>query len=164
MFKNRRVLLPIGTGLAGGFFLFALYVGIVSIAESPQHAIEFFWQDRWLVLPIIIGFGVQVALFVVLKLNVSLSPEGVRPHGMLTGANGVTSTVGMVACCAHHAVDVLPIIGLTTVASFLAAYRTSLMVASLVITLIGIGLMLSKLLIIRRKVTELNPNTHIMEV
>jgi len=41
-------------GLAGAILLFTLYLGIVSFAESPQHALQFLWQDRWVVIPIIL--------------------------------------------------------------------------------------------------------------
>ncbi len=164
MSNSRRILFPVGAGLAGGAILFALYVGIMSIAESPQHAIEFLWRDRGLVLPIITGFGVQVALFVILKLNNFVSPADIRQHRTLTGVNGVTSTIGMVACCAHHVVDVLSVIGLSSVASFLAAYRTSLMVTSLIITLMGIGFMLIKLQMNRHKVASTNPASRVLEV
>ncbi len=164
MSKTRRILLPVGAGLAGAIFLFALYIGLVSWAESPKHAFEYLWQDRWLVTPIILGFGIQVALFVVLRTGTFL-PRGItRPHGMLTGASGVTSTVGMAACCAHHVADVLPIIGLTSAASFLAAYRSSLMLASLLITLLGITLMLIKLMIGRRKALQVNSMSRVSEV
>jgi hypothetical protein len=67
MSKPTRILLPIGAGLAGSVFLTGLYLGLVSWAENFQHALEFLWQDRWIVSPIILGFGIQVALYVILK-------------------------------------------------------------------------------------------------
>ncbi len=114
--KTRRLHLPVGTGLAGGLFLFGLYVGTLSLVESPKHAIDFFWQDRWIILPIILGFGVQVGLFVILKKRLFLSLSSTAPSGALMGASGTTSTLAMAACCAHHVTDVLPILGLTAAA------------------------------------------------
>ncbi|MFZ3080423.1 MAG: hypothetical protein WA109_12145, partial [Bellilinea sp.] len=63
---------------------------------------------------------------------------------------GATSTVAMVACCAHHAADVLPILGLTAAATFLAEYRTAFMVAGLASNLIGIIVILVTILRARR--------------
>lgn len=58
------------------------------------------------------------------------------------GAGGTTSTIAMVACCAHHVTDVLPIIGLTAAASFLAKYRLAFMKFGLSTTVVGIVVML----------------------
>jgi hypothetical protein len=49
---------PFGFGLLGSMAMGALYLAIVSLAESPSHAVDLFWQDAWLVIPIIVGFGV----------------------------------------------------------------------------------------------------------
>jgi hypothetical protein len=160
MSRSKRYLLPIGAGLLGTFFLTGLYFGIVSWAESPEHALEFFWQDRWIVIPILLGFGVQVALYTILKKRLFVPVESVGPSGMLTGAGGTTSTLAMVACCAHHVTDVLPILGLTAAATFLAQYRTTFMLVGLGTTLVGIFVMLFILSKERRKalqMTRINP-------
>ena len=151
MSSSKRILFPVGAGFLGALFLTGLYFGIVSWAESPEHALEFFWQDRWIVIPIILGFGVQVALYVILKKRLFVPVASVGPSGMLTGAGGTTSTIAMVACCAHHVTDVLPILGLTAAATFLAQYRTTFMLVGLATTLIGIGVMLVILFKERRK-------------
>ena len=151
MTRSKRILLPLGAGLAGAVFLTGLYFGIVSWAESPQHALEFFWQDRWIVFPILLGFGVQMALYVILKKRLFVPVASVGPSGALTGAGGTTSTLAMVACCAHHVSDVLPILGLSAAAAFLAQYRTAFMLIGLGTTLVGIGVMLAILLRERRK-------------
>ena len=52
------------------------------------------------------------------------------------------STAAMVACCAHHVADVLPILGLTAAATFLAEYRLAFMLVGLGTTIAGIIYML----------------------
>ncbi len=151
MSKTKRMLIPIGAGILGALFLAGLYFGIVSWAEGLEHALEFFWQDRWIVIPIILGFGVQVSLYAILKMRLYIPVASTGPSGILTGAGGTTSTIAMVACCAHHVTDVLPILGLTAAAAFLAQYRTAFMLAGLGTTLIGIGVMLAILINERRK-------------
>jgi hypothetical protein len=140
--KSKRILWPLGAGLLGSTLLTGLYFGIVSWAESPQHAIDLFWEDRWIVTPIILGFGVQMALYTILKKRLFVPTTSIGPSGALTGAGGATSTIAMVACCAHHVTDVLPILGLTAAATFLAEYQTAFMLVGLGTTLIGIGVML----------------------
>jgi len=155
MSKFARISLPIGAGLAGSVFLTGLYLDLVSWAESFQHAIEFFWQDRWIVLPIILGFGVQVALYVILKKRLFMPVASIGPTGVMTGASGATSTIAMAACCAHHVTDVLPILGLTAVATFLAEYRTAFMLVGLGTTVIGITVMLVILFKEQRKAIQM---------
>src|SRR3990170_5961359 len=120
MKTKRRYLLPLAAGFAGALLLTGLYFGIVSWAESPQHAVEFFWEDRWIVFPIILGFGVQAGLYTILKMRLFVPVATIGPSGPMMGAGGTTSTIAMVACCAHHVADVLPILGLTAAATFLA--------------------------------------------
>jgi len=143
--------LPVGAGLAGAALLVGIYFGVVSWAESPQHAAGLFWQDRWIVIPMILGFGVQAALYTILKKRLYVTVTNLGPSGPMTGAAGTTSAVAMVACCAHHVVDVLPILGLTAAAAFLAHYRLAFMIMSLGTTLAGIGFMLYILFRERRK-------------
>lgn len=154
MSTKERILWPLGAGLAGATFLTALYFGIVSWAESPQHAIDLFLQDRWIVLPLVLGFGVQSALYISLKKKLFVPVASAGPSGALTGAGGATSTIAMVACCAHHVADVLPILGLTAAAAFLAEYRTAFMYVGLGTTLVGILVMLLILLRERRNAIQ----------
>lgn len=147
-----RVLWPLGFGFAGSALLSAMYFGIVAWAESPQHAVDLFWEQRWIIIPILLGFGVQVALYVIIKKRLFVPLGNAGPSGVLTGAGGATSTAAMVACCAHHITDVLPILGLTAAAAFLAEYQTAFMLVGLATTLVGIIVMLVILYRERRKV------------
>lgn len=151
MFQRKRILRPLGAGLAGMMGLSAVYLGIVSWAESPAHAVELFWQDRLIVIPLLLGFGVQAALYTVLKKRLFLPVASTGPSGALMGTGGASSTLAMVACCAHHVTDVLPILGLTAAAAFLAEYRTAFMLVGLGTTLLGITFVLVILFRERRR-------------
>lgn len=148
---SRRILLPLGAGLGGALVLTGLYLGIVSLAESPAHALDLFWDDKAFVIPIILGFGTQVGLFTFLKkglflpLHAPAANAAVPAAGATTAAGGGMSTVAMVACCAHHVADVLPLVGLTAAATFLANWKIPFMVVGLLTNLIGIAFMLREL-------------------
>jgi ABC-type multidrug transport system permease subunit len=163
MSKSARILLPIGAGLAGAVFLTGLYLGLVSWAESPQHAVDFLWQDRWIVFPIILGFGVQTALYFILRKRLFVPVASVGPSGVMTGASGATSTIAMAACCAHHVTDVLPILGLTAAATFLAEYRTAFMLVGLGTTVVGIAVMLVILFKEQRKAIVMSSLSTVLE-
>jgi copper chaperone CopZ len=127
---------PVPFGLLGGAGLLILYLGLVSLAQGWEHAIELLAEDAWIVGPILAGFGVQVGLYTYLKTVIHAVGRGT---GALAGAGGGTSTVSMVACCAHHVTDVLPLVGLSAAATFLAEYRIPFMLVGLGTNLIGIA-------------------------
>jgi hypothetical protein len=83
-----------------------------------------------------------MALYTILKKRLFVPIDHPGPSGALTGAGGATSTLAMVACCAHHVTDVLPILGLTAAAAFLVDYQTLFMWIGLGTTLTGIAVML----------------------
>jgi copper chaperone CopZ len=130
-------------GMAG---LMILYLGIVSLAEGWSHAVELLLEDAWLVGPIMAGFGVQVGLYTYLRTAIRAAARGTSA---LAGAGGTTSTAAMVACCAHHLTDVLPLLGLSAAAAFLAEYRIPFMLVGLATNLTGIGVI--SLLILRQR-------------
>ena len=137
---------PVGFGLLGMVGLMALYLGLVSLAEGWTHAVDLLLEDAWLVGPIMVGFGMQMGLYTYLKTVIRAAARGT---GALAGAGGGTSTAAMVACCAHHVTDVLPLLGLSAAATFLAEYRIPFMVVGLITNLIGIGVI--GYLIVRRR-------------
>jgi hypothetical protein len=153
--SRARIVWPLAAGLLGIITLTGLYFGIVSLAESPEHAAELFWEDRWIVLPIILGFGIQMALYVILKKRLFIPVVNTGPSGALTGAGGGVSATAMVACCAHHVTDVLPLVGLTAAATFLAEYRLLFMFIGLGTTLVGIMVMLAILFRERRRALKI---------
>ncbi len=163
MSSKKRYLLPVAVGLIGGALLTGLYFGIVSWAESPKHAVELFWEDRWIVFPIILGFGVQAGLYTILKKRLFVPVASTGPSGPMMGAGGTTSTLAMVACCAHHVADVLPILGLTAAATFLAQYRIAFMLVGLGTTLVGIAVMLVILFKERRKAIRMMRTSPVLE-
>ena len=142
---------PLLFSLLGMVGLMLLYLGIVSLAEGWTHAVELLAEDAWLVGPIMAGFGVQVGLYTYLKTVIHAAATGT---GALAGAGGTTSTAAMVACCAHHVTDVLPLLGLSAAAAFLAEYRIPFMLAGLVTNLIGIGVISFLILRQRRHLAE----------
>src|SRR5512136_3266161 len=152
MAHTKRILIPVGAALAGIIFLGGIYFGLMSWAEGFKMAWALFWYDRAIIIPIILGFGVQAALFAILKFRLFVPVNATGPGGALLGASGTASTTAMLACCVHHITDVLPILGLTAAAAFLGRYRTAFMFVGLGTTLIGILVMLIILIREWRKV------------
>jgi hypothetical protein len=143
----KRIFLPLGAFLLGSAFIATFYIGILTWAQGWEYAAGQLSRDRWYVLPIIIGFGIQAALYTILRFQLFVPATSTRPVGALTpvkgimGASGGTSATAMVACCIHHVTDVLPILGLSAAASFLTRYQRPFMLVGLAINIVGIIVM-----------------------
>ena len=134
---TRRVARSIALGVLGATALIALYLGIVTLAQGSEHAFDLLWGDRVFVALIGAGFGTQIGLFTYLRL---LQRALARESIISAGAGTATSSVAMVACCAHHLAEVLPIIGLGGLAVFLVELRTPLILFALATNALGIGI------------------------
>lgn len=134
-----RLLRPVVFGALAALALIVFYLGIITLAQGWGHAIQQLGDDRWFVGAIVLGFGTQVGLFAYLR--------GMHDHAAAGGvaASTGTSTAAMLACCAHHLTDVLPIIGLSGAAVFLNAYKTPLLWVGIVMNLAGIIYLLRKI-------------------
>ena len=89
-----------------------------------------------------VGFGTQIGLLTYMRL---LQRAVARESVAIAGAGTATSSVAMVACCAHHLVDVLPIVGISGLALFLVDFRTPLMLFGLATNALGIAVLLRAL-------------------
>ena len=136
---TRRAALSIALGALSAAALIALYLGLVTWAQGREHALELLWGDRVFAGLISAGFATQVGLFMYLRL---LQRAMARESVGLAGAGTATSSVSMVACCAHHLADVLPIVGLSGLAVFLVEFRTPLMLLGVATNVVGIVVML----------------------
>jgi Cu+-exporting ATPase len=103
--------------------------------QGWDHALEQFDTDVWFVLPLAAGFGIQVVLFTQLRAAQARMAAGSLGMAASTG----TSTAAMLACCAHHLSNVLPILGVSGAAVFLSAYQTPLLWLGLAMNLAGIA-------------------------
>lgn len=139
---TRRVVLSIACGTLAALGLVGLYLGIVTWAQGVDHAFELLSDDRIFVGLISAGFGTQIGLFTYVRL---LQRALARESVALTGAGTTASSISMVACCAHHLADVLPIVGVSGLAVFLVEVRTPLMVLGLATNAVGIAFMLREL-------------------
>ena len=138
--RFRWTVVPLTAGVASAVLLVGLYLGLVTWAQDWSHARDLLWGDRYFVGSIALGFAIQAGLYVHLRQVVRrrrlAGPTAVTAAG--TGA----SSVAMVACCAHHVADTLPLLGLSGLAVFLADYRIPIMALGIGVNVIGVAVML----------------------
>jgi hypothetical protein len=118
------------------------YLLLFTITGDPKHPFsQFTLLQPWMSL-LIVGFGIQFGLFWLLRKGYHFSLSKKHDAQMATGTSTAVSGMAMVACCAHHLVDLLPILGLSAAALFLSEYQEQLLIFGVVANLIGIGMML----------------------
>ncbi len=135
----RPLVRPVLFGMSAALGLLIFYLGLITLAQGWDHAIAQLGEDRWFVGAIMIGFGTQVGLYIYLR--------HMHLHAM-TGAVAAstgTSTVAMLACCAHHLTDVFAILGVSGAAVFLNVYKTPLLWLGILMNLFGIAYLLWKI-------------------
>lgn len=131
--QGEMLLRPIAFGLLAMLGLLTFYLAIITLAQGWSHALEQLADDGWFFGAIAVGFGTQVALFT--HLRAQHNHAGAAGVAASTG----TSTAAMLACCAHHLADILPIVGLSGAAIFLNAYKTPLLWLGIVMNLAGVA-------------------------
>lgn len=124
-----------------GAALVAVYVVVLMLANSLAHVgseLTRLWP--WLSV-LVFGFAAQMGLF-------SYARGAAKEHHMPSAgvaASSVTSTASMLACCAHHLTDVLPLVGLTSAALFLANYQRVFLVLGVGSNLLALTYLLTHL-------------------
>ena len=129
---------PIIFGILGSLALLTIYFGILTLVNSFSHAIEQFIGMWYWIITLVIGFGIQVGLYIYIKNKMSWNLSS----SVILAASGGVSTTAMIACCAHHLTDVLPIIGLSAMAIFLEQYQKTFLTIGVISNLLGIAIML----------------------
>lgn len=125
--------------ILGSLGLFAFYYIILFLVTKDfKHPFtQFLDLQPWMSI-LIIGFGAQVGLYSLLKKGFRLNLTQKKDTKAASGAGGAVSGVSMVACCAHHAVDIAPILGVTGVAVFLTGYQSELLIFGIIANLFAL--------------------------
>lgn len=118
------------------------YVVVIRAASgSWNHLANQLRQDRYYLAAILVGFGTQVALVSELRHRHRHGQRATLTAGVGAGA----STAGMVACCAHHIAELLPVIGAASAAGFLTDYRIPFMLVGITINAVAVVLVARRL-------------------
>lgn len=139
---NKIIVLPILAGIVAAFGMFGMYVLILTVFQDFSHAMQQAGQDWLWVGLVALGFGTQIGLYTHLRLLVSAAKAAGATA--MTGAGTGTSTLGMVACCAHHLTDLAPLVALTGASglsgaiAFLNEWKYVFIALGLIVNAIGI--------------------------
>jgi hypothetical protein len=131
-----------------------VYLSIVGAASrSFIHALQQLKADALMIGPLTAGLGLQIGLYAYYR-QLQCDMRRARPAMAVTAAGTGTSTVTMIACCAHHVSDVLPFVGLTAAVAFLTEFRAPFIAVGIVSNLIGVAVVLRLVILARRQLRE----------
>ena len=159
----KRYLIPLTAFLLGFSLMTGLYFGILTWVQGWEYASKQFLLNRWYVMPIWIGFGIQAALYAILRFRLFIPTTTTGHTGAMMGTSGGTSVTAMVACCLHHVTDVLPILGLSAAATFLTRYQRPFMLVGLSTEIIGVIVMIIVLYRARQQLQPIQDLQPILE-
>jgi len=143
---RRTSVIPIFYGIFASAVLLGVYFAVLSFVSGWGFAQNQFVSFWYFIVSLSLGFGIQIGLYTYLK---ELIKEG-QGSGKVLGVTATTSTAAMISCCAHYLTNLLPILGVAGVVTFVAQYQTELFWVGLVFNVGGITYMANRILSFKR--------------
>ena len=119
---NNNIVKPFLYGIFASLTLLGVYFAILSLVSGWSFAQSQFATYWYFIVSLVTGFGIQIALYQYIK-NLVHSGQGM---GKVVSISGTTSTGAMISCCAHYLVNLLPILGVAGLVTFVAQYQVKL--------------------------------------
>lgn len=132
---------PVGFGTAASAALLVIYFGALTLISGWQFTLDQFNEFWFYIVPLAVGFGAQVALYVRLRDVVTRTKDA---RGVVA-ASGTTSAAAMISCCAHYLMNVAPVLGATGLVTFAAQFQVELFWVGMLFNLAGIAYVANKL-------------------
>lgn len=124
-------------GMSASGLLLAFYWIVASLLGGFSFAIENFVGLWYFMIPLIVGFGVQIGMFFYVKEEIK------KKATVQAAASTGVSSVSMIACCAHHIADIAPFLGITALGLFLTKYQSTFLLMGVLSNVLGILYMAS---------------------
>lgn len=128
-------------GILASASLLGVYFLILTLVSGWGFAQSQFASYWYFIISLAVGFGIQIALYQYIK---TLVHEGLG-MGKVVGVSGTTSTAAMISCCAHYLVNLLPILGVTGLVTFVTQYQVKLFWVGIFFNIAGIIYMVNKI-------------------
>ena len=125
---------PVVYGVGASILLLGIYVTALTLVSGWRFAQNQFFDFWYFIIALAIGFGVQIGLYVYLRTRI----HGIHGSGKMLGVTGATSTAAMISCCTHYLANLLPILGVAGVVTFVAQYQVELFWVGILFNILGI--------------------------
>ena len=127
-------------GVIASLLMLILYFIIVSLVSGFSFAQNQFASFWYFLLALILGFGIQIGMYMYLRSLVHHMGSG-----KIIATTGTTSTDSMISCCAHYLANILPVLGISALATLVAHYQFELFWLGILANLCGIVYMSVKI-------------------
>ncbi len=122
--------------------LLGVYFAVLTLVSGWSFAQSQFADFWYFIISLVVGFGIQIALYQHIK-DLVHSGQGM---GKVVGVSGTTSTAAMISCCAHYLVNLVPILGITGLATFVSQYQIKIFWIGLAFNIFGIVYISNKII------------------
>ncbi len=136
---------PIRNGIIGAAGLILFYFIVMGLSSRSWSATISQFKDLWYWMILLsAGFGTQIGLYSYLR-------DCAKKSHMMQGSKAIaatstgTSATAMIACCAHHLTEALPLIGLSAASVFLTRYQIPLIIFGVVMNGMGFAYMFKQI-------------------
>lgn len=106
-------------GAFASLLLLTIYFTVLTLVSGWSYALEQFSAFWYFIISLAAGFGIQLGLYTYLGGLI----QGMHGGGKVLGVTGATSTTAMISCCAHYLANLLPILGVAGVVTFVSQYQ-----------------------------------------
>lgn len=124
---------PAAIGALAACALLAVYFSVLTLVSGWSYTLSQFAEYWYYLVPLGIGFGAQVGLYLHLK---QLMVDHHARH--VVAATGTTSTAAMISCCAHYLANIVPVLGVTGAVTLIAEYQVELFWVGLAFNVAGL--------------------------
>ncbi len=135
-------------GILASAILLGVYFAVLTLVSGWNFAQNQFGAYGYFITSLAVGFGVQIGLYQYLKVLI----HGGRGMGKIIGVSGTTSTASMISCCAHYLVNLVPVLGVTGLATFIAQYQIKIFWVGLAFNLFGIAFIGNKVIKVKKHI------------
>ena len=122
-------------GLSASGLLIGFYLVVASLLGGLAFALDNFVSLWYFMLPLVVGFGIQIGLFFYVKNEMHK-----KATAQAAASTGI-STASMIACCAHHIADIAPFLGIAALGIFFTKYQAVFLLAGIFSNILGITYM-----------------------
>lgn len=140
---RRTLVRPLAWGSFTAGTLLTVYFIVLTLISGWNFAQAQFNQFWYFIVSLAIGFGIQIGLWVYLKLTMyEYHKIAAAP---VVAVTGTTSTVAMISCCTHYIANLIPLLGVAGALTLIAQYQVELFWIGIGFNLFGIWYLTKKL-------------------
>ena len=133
-------------GFLAASLLLIFYFATVTLISGWDFNKSQFAKYWYFILSLALGFGIQVALYFYLR-----EKSRHNPSVKILATSGSTSAAAMVSCCSHFLVNILPILGISGIITFVTQYQVQFFWIGLALNLVGIAYMLNRIYLFSKR-------------